>query len=90
MIYALGGIMSLSDKDRLHRTFFSGFPKVSSEMPEVQTDASEKGWFPERTKAHHLITKMVESILEILLSNIKMASKTNNMQKAKKEGLVLL
>lgn len=88
MIYALGGITSLSDKDRVHWTFFSGFPKVSGEMPEVQTDASKNGWFPERTKAFHLITKLVESILEILLSDIKMASKTNNIQKAKKEGLV--
>ena len=87
MIYALGGIMSLSDKDRVRWAFFSGFPKVSSEMPEVQTDASEKGWLPERTKAHHPITKKVESMLEILLSDIKVASKTNNMQKVKKEGL---
>ena len=35
MIYALGEIMSLSDKDRVHWTLFSGFPEVSSEMPDV-------------------------------------------------------
>jgi len=50
MIYTLGVIMSLSVKGRLHCTLFSGFPKVTSEMPEVQTDTSKKGWIPERTK----------------------------------------
>lgn len=48
----------------------------------------KKGWFPERTKAHLLITEEVESILEILFFDIQMASKTNNTHKVKKEGFV--
>lgn len=43
MIYAGDGIMSVSDKDRVHWPLFSGTPKVSSEMPEVQTGTSKRG-----------------------------------------------
>lgn len=43
MIYAGSGIMSISDKDRVHWPLFSGSPKVSSEMPEVQTGTSKRG-----------------------------------------------
>lgn len=43
MIYAGGGIMSLSDKDRVHWPLFSGSPKVSSDMPEVQTATFKRG-----------------------------------------------
>lgn len=47
MIYAGGGIMSISDKDMykdtVHWPLFSGSPEVSSEMPEVQTGTSKRG-----------------------------------------------
>lgn len=42
-IHAGGGIMSISGKDRVYWPLFSGSPKVSSEMPEVQTGTSKKG-----------------------------------------------
>lgn len=43
MIYAGGGIMSISDKDTVHCLLFSGSPEVSSEMPEVQTGTLTEG-----------------------------------------------
>lgn len=43
MIYAGGEIMSLPDKERVHWPLLPGFPKVSNEMPEVQTGTSRRG-----------------------------------------------